>query len=127
MLFANFVERNIGLQNTLLAPQPFQHSLIVAIVARLLSTPYLIHCYPSGLSLQIKLLKHDTSVITFTNTTAPLHSHPFVLLRMMRSSMAVALGCGKLDTNFITVLAHFFLLMLSNQCMPNYIFMMQTT
>src|SRR6266851_3750580 len=127
MPFANFVEQNIGLQNALLAPQPFQHSLIVAIVARLLLTPYLIHRYPSGLSLQIKLLKHDTSIVTFANTTAPSHSHPFALLRMMRSSIAAALGRGKLDTNFITVLAHFFLLMASNQCMPNYIFMMQTT
>jgi len=34
-----------------------QHSLIVAIVARSLSTRHRNHCYPSALLLQIKLLK----------------------------------------------------------------------
>jgi len=92
MPFAIFVVQSIGLQNGLLAPQAFQHSLIVAIVARSLLTHYQNHRYPSALFLWIKLLKHDTFVIPFANTIPASCSHPSVLPRMRRSSMATALS-----------------------------------
>ena len=127
MLFATFVVRSIGWQNASLAPQPALHSHTVAIEARWLFTPCQIRHYPSVLYLQIKHLKHDTSVVTFANTIAALRLLLSVLPTTTTASVVVVLQPGKRDTNCITLLALFFHLSASNLCMLNYTFTMQTT
>jgi hypothetical protein len=72
MLFANFVGQSISLQNGFLAAHALQCSLDVAIMAKSFFPHYQHHPWPSIPFLQIKLPKHNTFAITFTNTIPAL-------------------------------------------------------
>ena len=127
MPFANFAVQSIGVQNVSMAHLPLQYSLVVVIMARLLSTHYQNHHLPSVPFLKTKHPKHGTFKVTLDSTIAHLHSHPSMLMPTMLIFMVAVLGRGKQVTRLITLLEPFTLLLVSVHHMHNCIFMMHLT